>query len=112
MAKHQRDAAKEAYWRGVLTRQAASGQSVREFCQQERLTESQLYAWRRTGQRDAPGKPGRVRSANRMVTGRRVGGSYSLGLGSVASSAFQESGRNCPSSSSGVVPIFASTLVR
>jgi hypothetical protein len=59
MAKHQRDAAKEAYWRGVLIRQAASGQSVREFCQQERLTESQFYAWRRTiGQRDAPGKPG------------------------------------------------------
>ena len=25
MAKHQRDAAKEAYWRGVLIRQAASG---------------------------------------------------------------------------------------
>lgn len=53
MAKHQQDPAKEAYWRKVLKRFAASGLSVREFCQREQLTESQFYAWRRTiGERD------------------------------------------------------------
>ena len=58
MAKHLRDAAKKAYGWDVQIRQAASGLSVREFCKQERLTESQSYAWRRTiGQRDDPGTP-------------------------------------------------------
>ncbi|MBX3435738.1 MAG: transposase [Pirellulales bacterium] len=53
MAKHQQDPAKEAYWRKVLKRFAASGLSVREFCKREQLTESQFYAWRRTiGERD------------------------------------------------------------
>jgi transposase len=53
MAKHQQDPAKEAYWRQVLKRFAASGLSVREFCKREQLTESQFYAWRRTiGERD------------------------------------------------------------
>jgi hypothetical protein len=58
MAKQQRDPAKEAYWREVLGRQASSGLSVRAFCKQERLTESQFYAWRRTiGQRDDSDNP-------------------------------------------------------
>ncbi len=48
MANGQRDAAKEAFWRGVLQRHAASGMSVRAFCEQERLTESTFFAWRRT----------------------------------------------------------------
>lgn len=56
MAKHRQDPAKEAYWRKVLKRFAASGLSVREFCQREQLTESQFYAWRRTiGERDDAG---------------------------------------------------------
>jgi hypothetical protein len=53
MARRQRDPVKEAYWRKVLKRFSASGFSVREFCQRERLTESAFYAWRRTiGERD------------------------------------------------------------
>lgn len=48
MANMRRDAGKEAYWRDVLTRQAASGLSVRAFCGQEQVKESALYAWRRT----------------------------------------------------------------
>jgi transposase-like protein len=56
MAKQLRDAAKEAYWREVLGRHASSGLSVREFCERERLTESQFYAWRRTiGERSESG---------------------------------------------------------
>ncbi len=36
MAKSQRDAAKEAFWRDMLKRFATSDLSVREFCKQER----------------------------------------------------------------------------
>lgn len=53
MAKNQRDAAKEAYWRKVLKQFSGSGLSVRAFCKREQLTESAFYAWRRTiGERD------------------------------------------------------------
>ncbi len=48
MANTKRDGGREAYWRGVLRRQAASGQSVRGFCRLERLSEPSFYAWRRT----------------------------------------------------------------
>ena len=59
MAKHQRDPAKEAYWRKLLGRFAGSGLSVREFCKREQLTESAFYAWRRTiGERDDRRSPG------------------------------------------------------
>ena len=48
MAKSPRDPAKEVFWREALQRFAASGLSIREFCQREQLTESAFYAWRRT----------------------------------------------------------------
>lgn len=60
MANHSRDGGKEQFWRDVLGRQAASGLSVRAFCQQENLTEARLYWWRRTiAERDAALKPSR-----------------------------------------------------
>lgn len=48
MANHQRDPAKEAYWREVIKRQALSGLSMREFCRREGVAETSLHAWRRT----------------------------------------------------------------
>jgi hypothetical protein len=60
MANHSRNGGKEQFWRNVLRRQAASGLSVRAFCQQEKLTEATLYWWRRTiAERDAAVKRGR-----------------------------------------------------
>ena len=54
----RRDIAKEQYWRELVERQAASGQSVRAFCSHESLDENAFYSWRRTiRQRDAPAKP-------------------------------------------------------
>ena len=48
---------REAYWRAVLKRHAASGLSVRAFCRQERIRESAYYFWRRTiHERDEAGK--------------------------------------------------------
>ena len=57
MANHERDAKREAFWRGVFKRHAASGLTIRAFCQREQLTESAFFAWRRTiQQRDAEAK--------------------------------------------------------
>jgi transposase-like protein len=57
----RRDIAKEQYWRELVERQAASGQSVRAFCAQEALDENAFYSWRRTiRQRDAPAKPSKI----------------------------------------------------
>ncbi len=56
MVNQHRDPAKEAFWREAFKRFAASGQSVREFCKRESVTQSVFYAWRRTiGERDGAG---------------------------------------------------------
>jgi len=63
MANHLRDPEREAFWRAAVTRQAASGLSVRGFCRREGLAESNFYAWRRTlAQRDA--EPKRSKRSN------------------------------------------------
>lgn len=64
MARNERDAAKERFWRRALKRQAGSGLSVRAFCRHEKLAESNFYAWRRTiAQRDAERKTPKRRPA-------------------------------------------------
>jgi transposase-like protein len=64
MAKSQRDAVKEAFWREALERHGASGLSVREFCHREQLAENLFYSWRRTiGERDGRSAPMKRRPA-------------------------------------------------
>jgi hypothetical protein len=54
MARQVRDPQREAFWREVVNRCAASGLSGRAFCRQEQLAEHSFYAWRRTiAERDA-----------------------------------------------------------
>ncbi len=48
MTKTRRDGRRESSWRAILKRQLRSGLSVRAFCRQENLAESNFYAWRRT----------------------------------------------------------------
>jgi len=60
----RRDVAKELYWRAVVERQVASGESVRTFCSHEALDENAFYSWRRTiRQRDAPAQPSKTPAA-------------------------------------------------
>ena len=42
-----RDVEKERYWRRVIGEAARSGISIRRFCQQRKLKESQFYWWQR-----------------------------------------------------------------
>jgi hypothetical protein len=45
--KKRRDVEKERHWRKVIGEAARSGVSIRRFCQQRRLKESQFYWWQR-----------------------------------------------------------------
>ena len=47
MARGQRDRAKEQHWRRHVAAWRRSGQSVREYCRAEGLSEPSFYAWRR-----------------------------------------------------------------
>ena len=47
MAKISRDPVREQHWRERVTAWAASGLSVRAFCQQHQLTETTFHHWRR-----------------------------------------------------------------
>ena len=43
----RRDLEKERYWRRVIREAARSGVSIRQFCRQRRLKESQFHWWQR-----------------------------------------------------------------
>jgi hypothetical protein len=43
----RRDVEKERYWRRVIGEAARSGISIRRFCQERKLRESQFYWWQR-----------------------------------------------------------------
>lgn len=47
MGHATRDLQKEVVWRRRLREQAKSGQSVRAWCRQHRVTETAFYWWRR-----------------------------------------------------------------
>jgi transposase-like protein len=51
MAKHQRDQARERFWREAVSAWESSGLTVREFCRQRSVTEASFYSWRRELQR-------------------------------------------------------------
>ncbi len=47
-ASPRRDADKEKFWRETLRQFTTSGQSVRAFCADRKVSEPSFYAWRRT----------------------------------------------------------------
>jgi hypothetical protein len=44
----ERDASKEHLWRDAIRRWQRSGQTIREFCREQRLKEGSFHSWRRT----------------------------------------------------------------
>jgi hypothetical protein len=47
MGSQNRDVEKERYWQKIIREAARSRMSIREFCRQRRLNESQFYWWQR-----------------------------------------------------------------
>ncbi len=45
MSRRERDAEKARYWQRTIREAVRSGMSIREFCRQRRLKESQFYWW-------------------------------------------------------------------
>ena len=84
---HQRDAAKERFWRRAIRRQDRGQESIRAFCQREGLAETAFHFWRRelarrdqeatiegpssaaAGQRRKARGPAQKRRENRAATG-------------------------------------------
>jgi len=58
----KRDMEKERHWRKVIGEAARSGVSIRQFCRQRRLKESQFYWWQRKLKERQQGHKGRPRS--------------------------------------------------
>ncbi len=63
----RRNEAKELFWRGAVAGQAARGVSIRDYCREHGLSESNFYAWRRElalrDTEEAPRKASRRASA-------------------------------------------------
>ena len=60
MNRKNHDVEKQRYWRRTIGDAARSGMSIREFCRQRRVKESQFYWWQRklkAGRQDR-NKPG------------------------------------------------------
>ncbi len=47
MGSQKRDVEKARYWQKIIREAVRSGMSIREFCRQRRLKESQFYWWQR-----------------------------------------------------------------
>ena len=47
MAKRQRDPERERFWRRTFSAWQASGQTIREYCEQHDVTETSFHYWRR-----------------------------------------------------------------
>ena len=65
-------------WRERIARQAASGVSIRQFCDQERIPQATFYAWRRRLQVRAA-TPAKQVTPPRTVSRRAVAGSRRTG---------------------------------
>lgn len=65
-----RDGAKERLWRAAVSRQAASGSTIRDFCRREGLSEPSFYAWKRLiaeRDRERNQKPTRPQQTRRIA---------------------------------------------
>ncbi len=59
-------------WSRTVALQEKSGQSVREFCQERRLTEASFYAWRQRLRKDKPVSFALVDTRNTATADSRI----------------------------------------
>ena len=72
MSIKKQDVEKERYWQRTIGEAARSGKSIREFCRQRRLKESQFYWWQHKLQ------VGRQEQTRRGHGARRGSASFAL----------------------------------
>ncbi len=72
MVSQKRDVDKERYWQKIIPEAVRSGMSIREFCRQRRLKESQFYWWQRRL------KAGRGEGTRRRTAVHGGGASFAL----------------------------------
>lgn len=67
----QRDLEKQRFWQHQVRQWRRSGQSIREYCRENALSEPSFYAWRRelARRRQASAVTGRARGATRAHRG-------------------------------------------
>lgn len=53
----RRSEERAVYWRGVISRQKASGQSIAAFCREEEIPPASFFSWRRRLARTAASTP-------------------------------------------------------
>ena len=75
--KVKRDLAKELLWRQHVQGHATSGLSVRDFCQQQQLSEASFFAWRKTltlrdAEQESARSPSPASLANRRHSPQRA----------------------------------------
>ena len=67
MSRSGGDREKERYWQRTIREAARSGMSIREFCRQRRLKESQFYWWQHKLRADLQERPTRGQGVTRGV---------------------------------------------
>ena len=82
MNRKNHDVEKQRYWRRTIGDAARSGMSIREFCRQRRLKESQFYWWQRKlkASRQERDKSGDQRRAASFALVREDGADLPAGL--------------------------------
>lgn len=78
MSGKNQDVDKERYWQRTIGEAARSGKSIREFCRQRRLKESQFYWWQRKLKADRQERTMRRQGVNKgpasfALVGEEVG---------------------------------------
>ena len=68
MSRRERDAEKASYWQRAIQEAARSGISIREFCRQRRLKESQFYWWQHKLKVGRRGRSTREQGVSREAT--------------------------------------------
>ena len=84
MEKSGRERGSESDWREIVSRQSASGLSVRAFCEREGIKAVSLYGWRSRLQRATQEKSS-ARHALRKARSKPPAGEF-IDLGSLSSS--------------------------
>src|SRR5271167_3959805 len=83
MNRRNHDVEKQRYWQRTIGDAARSGMSIREFCRQRRVKESQFYWWQRklkAGRRQERSKPGAQDQAASFALVSEVGMDMPAGL--------------------------------